>query len=74
LDHLLILASALERVDESSMSLLRVRKVVDKPGDIVVDDQWQIGLCGLQLFSYFGGQSGVGREGNFVGGVERRSL
>ena len=48
-----------------------VGEVADPAGDVVVDDEGKIGLGGLQLRCDFTDQLGVGREGDFVGGIGR---
>ena len=74
LDHFLVLAGARQRVHQGGVALLRVRKVVDESGDIIVHHQGKVRLRRLQLRRNLRLQLRVGRKSHLIGRIERRGF
>ena len=67
-DHGAIFPGALEGAGEVGVAVGVVGEVADPAGNVVVDDEGEIGLGGFKFSRDFADEFGVGLEGDFVSG------
>ncbi len=69
LDHGLVSAAAFEGMLECVVTALGVCEEVDESADVVIDDEWEIGLGGGEFFAGLGDEVWIDFEGDVVGDV-----